>query len=119
MGSRGISAASERDLVRQLHNKPHKQMKISLKQRLRSWLLNDSPYPDQIYAVEKAYNAPSIDSDRSIRFTMHKASGGTIIETSFYDRQKDRHQSGLHVITDDKDISKELGKIITMETLKV
>jgi hypothetical protein len=59
-----------------------------------------------------------IDSDRGIRFNVYKATGGTIIETSFYDRQRDRHHSSLHVITEDKDIGKELGKIITMESLK-
>jgi hypothetical protein len=59
-----------------------------------------------------------IDSDRGIRFNVYKATGGTIIETSFYDRQRDRHHNALHVITEDKDIGKELGKIITMESLK-
>jgi len=59
-----------------------------------------------------------LDSDRGIRFNVYKATGGTIIETQFYDRQRDRHHNALHVITEDKDIGKELGKIITMESLK-
>jgi hypothetical protein len=61
---------------------------------------------------------PSLDSDKGIRFQVYKATGGTVIETSFYDRHKDRHNNSLHVITDDQDLGKEIGKIITMETLK-
>lgn len=62
--------------------------------------------------------AMSIDSDKAIRFTVSKAQGGVVIETSFYDRVKDRSNQGLYVIRDDQDIGKEIGKIITMETLK-
>ena len=61
---------------------------------------------------------PSLDSDKGIRFQVYKASGGFIVETSMYDRQRDRHHNGLHIITEDKDLGQELGKIITMETLK-
>lgn len=95
-------------------------MKISLKQRLRNWLLDDSNYPQDIMVDDVVPGfSRGIDSDRGIHFKVFKAAGGTIIETSFYDRLKDRHNSSLHVITDDKDIGKEIGKIITMETLKV
>jgi hypothetical protein len=54
----------------------------------------------------------------NIQFKVYKASGGTIIETSTYDRRTDRHNNGLYIITDDKDLGKEIGKIITMESLK-
>ena len=61
---------------------------------------------------------PRIDSDHGITFTVYKASGGAVIETRFYDDTKDRSQRGLYVITDDHDMGKEIGKIITIETLK-
>lgn len=60
----------------------------------------------------------SLDSDKGIRFQIYKATGGMIIETNFYDRLKDRHQSSLYVITDDKDLGLEISKILTLETLK-
>lgn len=60
----------------------------------------------------------SIDSEKSIRFTVSKASGGMVVETNFYDRQRDRSQFGLYIIRDDQDLGTELGKIITMESLK-
>jgi Tfp pilus assembly pilus retraction ATPase PilT len=90
--------------------------KRSWKQRLRDWL-NDSG-EEKVRQDIYVDDSPSIDSDKGIRFNVYKASGGTIIETRFYDRQKDRQMNSLHVITDDKDIGKELGKIITMETLR-
>lgn len=61
---------------------------------------------------------PSLDSDKGIRFQVYKANGGMVVETSMYDRQRDRHFNGLHIITDEQDLGKELAKIITMETLK-
>lgn len=60
----------------------------------------------------------SLDSP-AVRFKMFRASGGTIIETSIYDDHKDRHISGLYVLTNDKNIGEEIGKILTMESLKV
>lgn len=89
----------------------------SFKQILRDWLYNNEEC-EAVVCEDMSLGQRSIDSDRGINFKVFKASGGTIIETSFYDRQKDRHHNSLHVITDDQDIGKEIGKIITMETLK-
>lgn len=60
----------------------------------------------------------SLDSP-AVRFKMFKASGGTIIETTTYDSHKDRTINGLYVVTNDKDIGSEIGKILTLESLKV
>jgi hypothetical protein len=59
----------------------------------------------------------SIDSP-GMSFTVYRANGGHIIETRTYDKHKDRHNNGLHIITDDKDIGDEIGKIITLEHLR-
>jgi hypothetical protein len=98
------------------------ETKRTWKQRLRDWLLDsgEEKMREDIYEVTRSQGiSQSLDSDRGINFKVFKASGGTIIETSFYDRQKDRHNQSLHVITDDLDIGKEIGKIITMETMKL
>ena len=55
---------------------------------------------------------------QGMNFKIYKASGGIIIETNMYDRRTDRHNNGLYIVTDDKDLGKEIGKIITMESLK-
>lgn len=60
----------------------------------------------------------SLDSP-AVRFKMFKASGGTIIETTIYDTQRDRTINGLYVVTNDKDLGTEIGKILTLESLKV
>jgi hypothetical protein len=62
---------------------------------------------------------PNIDQpERAIQFTVYNASGGRVVETRRYDRQKDRHSTGLYVITSDQDFGREIDKIITMEALK-
>jgi hypothetical protein len=96
-----------------------------LKLKLRDWI-NTAQDIEMNYVSQKMASTnsigigrgPSLDSDKGIRFQVYKASGGMVVETSTYDRHKDRHYSGLHIITDDKDIGQEIGKIITIESLK-
>lgn len=59
----------------------------------------------------------SIDTN-GMNFTVYRASGGYVIEHRMYDRKTDRHNGGLHIITDDKDLGEEIGKIITFESLR-
>lgn len=63
---------------------------------------------------------PSVidNQDKSIRFTVHVANGGRVIETQRYDRKSDRHASSLYVVTSEQDFGKEIDKIITMEALR-
>jgi hypothetical protein len=60
----------------------------------------------------------SIDSN-GMNFTVYRANGGHVIETRQYDRKRDNNDHSLHIITDDKDLGEEIGKIITFERLKV
>ena len=91
-------------------------MKLSIKQRIRNWLMNDDD--DLNYAsISVDSDGPSLDSN-SFRLKVYGASGGTIIETTKYDRKSDENRHSLHVITDDKDLGAELSKIITMEQLR-
>jgi hypothetical protein len=53
-----------------------------------------------------------------MNFSVYRASGGTIIETRRYDRKRDTNDNSLHIITDDKDLGEEIGKIITFENLR-
>jgi hypothetical protein len=93
-----------------------KPMKLTFKQRIRNWLMNDDD--DLNYAsISVDSDGPSLDSN-SFRLKVYGASGGTIIETTKYDRKSDENRHSLHVITDDKDLGAELAKIITMEQLR-
>lgn len=49
---------------------------------------------------------------------IYRANGGTVVETTTYDRQKDRHGNQLHIIAHDVDLGEGLAKIITMESLR-
>ena len=101
-------------------NKASRNRKKTWKQRLRDWINDSGEVDDVIFAVPLGQTAGvSFNNDRGIQFKVYKATGGTIIETSFYDRVKDREINSLHVIIDGEDIGKALGRIITMETLKL
>lgn len=69
-------------------------------------------------AVEKRR---TIDAN-GFNIRVYRAVGGTIIETNRNDgrlRVDDgRSGNGLYIITDDKDLGVEIGKIITLEGLK-
>jgi len=86
-----------------------------IKRKLRNWINDDQ---DILAVAGRETGSQSLDS-RGFRLQVWKASGGIVIETSGYDERKDRHLHGLHVITEDKDLGNEIGKIITYESLKL
>ena len=57
-------------------------------------------------------------SATGIRFEVYRANGGTVIETRRNDRRTGDSVFELHVISGDQDVGEEIGKIITMESLK-
>ena len=92
------------------------KMKIKLKHRIRNWLMNENDDAEECFTVE---DSNGIDlSSNSFRLNIYGASGGTIIETTKYDRKTDENRHSLHVVTEDKDLGQELAKIITMEQLR-
>jgi hypothetical protein len=58
-----------------------------------------------------------IDNERTMTLNVTKANGGWVIEHRQYDKHKDRNNNSVHIITDDKDLGEEIGKIITFESL--
>jgi hypothetical protein len=108
-----ITGANQIKRARQYtENRP---MKLTIKQRIRQWLMNDDQ-PDECYAVEDS-SGPDLHS-QSFRLNIYGASGGTIIETTKYDRKSDENRHSLHIVTEDKDLGQELAKIITVEQLR-
>jgi hypothetical protein len=86
-----------------------------IKRKLRNWINDDGLISMRDLAI------PSVDEPDTecIRFKVFRANGGTVIQTDQYDRKTDRQHNSLHVIVDGQDIGKELGKIITFESLKL
>ncbi len=93
-----------------------RKMKMSIKQRIRNWLMSENDDAEECFTVE---DSNGIDlSSNSFRLSIYGASGGTIIETTKYDRKTDENRHSLYVVTEDKDLGEELAKIITMEQLR-
>ena len=92
-------------------------MKLTFKQKIRNWLMNDDEedYNSQVNSIDE--DGPDLNS-QSFRLNIFSASGGTIVETTKYDRKSDENRHSLHVVTADKDLGEELSKIITMEQLR-
>lgn len=57
-------------------------------------------------------------SGSGINFSIYKASGGFILEAYYYDNKKDESRHNLYIITDETNLGEELGRIVTLETLK-
>jgi hypothetical protein len=110
---RGIVSANQIKRKKQyIETEP---MKLTFKQKIRNWLMNDSDDRCGESVVDES--GPELSSN-SFRLNIYGASGGTIIETSKYDRKSDENRHSLHVVTEDKDLGEELSKIITMEQLR-
>lgn len=88
-----------------------------LKKKIKNWVFSDEEYAMDSSLSIKVPEPRQVES-HGFTLRVYKASGGTVIESSMYDSIKDRHRNGLYVVTDDKDLGEEIGKIITMENLK-
>jgi len=53
-----------------------------------------------------------------LRITIKKMIGGFVVSFRTYDRIKDRSDERNYIIIDDEDFNSELGKIITMESMR-
>jgi hypothetical protein len=109
--------SSSQKLKRARHYAEEKHMKLTIKQRIRNWLMNDIKETEYGNAISIDEEGPDLNS-QSFRLNIFSASGGTIVETTKYDRKNDENRHSLYVVTADKDLGEELGKIITMESLR-
>lgn len=110
-GPQAKLSSSPLNIRRPRHMKEHK-----IRRWLRNWLVNfdsDQPVRESLVSVETA----NLQSE-GMRFQLYRATGGYVVETSSYDRHKDRRNSKMYIITDDQDLGDQLGKIVTMEALR-
>ena len=93
-----------------------------LKKKIRKWVnqaeAHELERENSIHYGNIAVCDDSLDAS-PIRFKVYRASGGTVVETNFYDRKTDRQSNSLHVIVEGQDLGHEIGKIITVESLKL
>lgn len=66
--------------------------------------------------------ASAVDDDLSTRssanFKFHTANGGTVAQVSWYDSKRDRYESELYIIGEDKDLGQEVSSIIMQHHLR-
>jgi len=64
-------------------------------------------------------NSQILGGDRQqVNFTVHTATGGYVVESSFYDEKHDRHNRNLTIITSQEDFAEELGKAVFMDLIR-
>lgn len=95
------------------------KMKLTLRQRLRNWLLNETeeaPH-DSVCIDNDDEDNIRLDHDNAIHFTVIPAAGGKIVQVRYYDRVKDRNNTKLHIITPDERLEEALATIFQIEVL--
>ena len=87
-----------------------------------NWLrnkLHNFIFPSDITSAGiKVRESHEADID-GLRFTVMPARGGTIVQLRSYDSKRDQHEYATYVIPDGEDIAAEVGRIVSMELLKV
>jgi len=51
-------------------------------------------------------------------FKVQAVTGGTLVETRWYDHKKDESRVKLHIVTQEENLAESIGKIVTMELLQ-
>jgi len=116
MIGRLASALRKKRLARERNN----NMKLTIRQRLRNWLLSDDPDHCEVFATSSSDSDEDdiqIDHESAIHFTVIPAAGGKIVQIRYYDRVKDRNNTKLHIITPDEKLEEALAHIFQIEVL--
>jgi hypothetical protein len=94
-----------------------KTMKLTFRQRFLNWLFEEKAEADDYSNHSVSVDESKLHSE-GMRLQIYSASGGFVIETRKYDRRKDENITSMYVITEEMDLGNEIGKILTMESLK-
>ena len=92
-----------------------------LKRRLRNWIDSAQDVPElnqwnKSTAVLRS--SPDLDSEDGLSITVRSAVGGRIVTFRHYDRKTDRTNHRLYIVPEDQDFERELGRMITMESMR-
>ena len=76
-------------------------------------------YGTAITGSKVAMRHSDLDGEDGLNIVVRKALGGKIITFRTYDTKQDRNNYKLYVIPDDHDFERELGKLITLESMRM
>ena len=98
---------------------------MSLKSKLRDWLLNDRNGANKIKASSidnYAATAKTADSGslngNGMTFTVYPAEGGCVLEFRHYDRGTDRMSNRLYLINEGEDFATHVAHAVTIESMR-
>jgi len=94
-----------------------RNMKKTLKQKFRDWLF-DEDKKDRSQMISIDEDSVQLSREKSIKFEIHSANGGRVVQTRRFDTHRDRHIENLYIITGEQDFGREIDKILTMEALR-
>jgi hypothetical protein len=79
----------------------------------------DVPMSSQRSLGARLRVSEDIDVEAGLNITVRNALGGKIVTFRTYDHKTDRHNYRLYVIHDELDFERELGKMITLESMRM
>lgn len=86
------------------------------------WAWDNRDIADQPTAMGKLSGRGIVEEDSSwndgLRINVKKMIGGFVVSFRIYDRKTDRTDDRNYIITDEQDFNSELGKMITMESMR-
>lgn len=95
-----------------------------IKLKLRNWINSAQDRPEldghAVVSRSKARLAThsDLDSEEGISITVRSAIGGRIVSFRHYDRKTDRVGYRLYIVPEEQDFERELGKMITLESMR-
>ena len=90
------------------------------KRMVARWVREADDLPSPLNKSRRTIGIDSttIDGHAGLNITVMSAVGGKIVTFRHYDRRTDDNKYRHYVIPDDLDFERELGKMITMESLR-
>ena len=93
------------------------KVKKTFRQRIREWLFEEKQSAEDYIDQGISISEDRFNSD-GMRLQVYKGSGGFVVEVRTWDRKRDENNNKMYIIHEDKDLGAELGKIITMESMR-
>jgi hypothetical protein len=92
------------------------------KRMVVKWVREDWNNPEELKVAagyrNQLVSSSDVESDEGLNITVRQAIGGRVVTFRHYDRKTDRNNNRIYVIPDDLDFERELGKMITLESMR-
>jgi hypothetical protein len=94
-----------------------------LKLKLRNWVNSAQDDPDMpgtlsSNRISKVRASEAFEGDGGLTIRVHRANGGRIVSFNHYDRKTDRNYNSVYIVPEELDFERELGRMITMESMR-